>query len=174
MGGAETWLISLLRYFQEEEERLPFKVTFDILLTGGAQRCWTVQLEILGARLFYIPFTRRKVASFVRDFRAILANGKYDAVHDHQELHRWPALPNGLGHLPPVRIAHVHNPLYHPSELRRWAFDAVRAVARQEVTEQTGNSTLSGRRNRLSKSMDSLGDASAKSPPARPIAVLTW
>jgi len=35
---------------------------------------------------------------------------------------------------------HVHNPLYHQSELRRWAFEAVRAVRSQEVTEQTGNS----------------------------------
>jgi glycosyltransferase involved in cell wall biosynthesis len=113
MGGAETWLMSLLRYFHEQNEHCSSKVRFDVLLTGGERRVFDDEAKALGARLFYLPFTRRTLPRFIREFRKILANGNYDAIHDHQDYVAGLHFMMGAGHLPPVRIAHVHNPLYH-------------------------------------------------------------
>ena len=38
MGGAETWLMSLLKYFQAQNEHAASQVSFDVLLTGGERR----------------------------------------------------------------------------------------------------------------------------------------
>ncbi len=116
VGGAETWLLALLKYFRDAQSDLPVTVKFDILLTGGTKAVFDDEAVALGARLFYVPFTRRKLLAFIREFRRILASGKYDAIHDHQDYIAGLHLMMGLGNLPPVRVAHVHNPLYHRSE----------------------------------------------------------
>jgi len=113
MGGAETWLISLLKYFQKQNERAALKVKFDVLLTGGEKAIFDDEAEVLGARLFYVQFTRKTIGTFVGEFRKILRDGNYDAVHDHQDYIAGFHFLMGAGLLPPVRIAHVHNPLYH-------------------------------------------------------------
>jgi glycosyltransferase involved in cell wall biosynthesis len=113
VGGAETWLMSLLRYFHQQGDNLPVKVKFDILLTGGAKAVFDDDASALGARLFYAPFERRKMVGFIREFRKILAGGKYDAIHDHQDYIAGLHFLLGAGLLPPARIAHVHNPRYH-------------------------------------------------------------
>ena len=59
VGGAETWLMALLKYFREAEDRLPVKVKCDILLTGGEPSVFDEEAMALGARLFYVPFSRR-------------------------------------------------------------------------------------------------------------------
>jgi len=63
--------------------------------------------------LFYVPFTRRTILGFIRDFRKILKEGRYHAIHDHQDYIAGLHFFAGAGRLPFVRIAHVHNPLYH-------------------------------------------------------------
>ncbi|MGH9874671.1 MAG: glycosyltransferase [Pyrinomonadaceae bacterium] len=113
LGGAETWLLSLLRYFHQQKGELPFTVTFDILLTGGKRAVFDDEAEALGACLFYVPFTRRSIRSFIHEFRKILKEGNYDAIHDHQDYVAGLHFAMGRSLLPPVRIAHVHNPLYH-------------------------------------------------------------
>ena len=113
MGGAETWLMSLLKYFREQNQHAPLQIKFDVLLTGGEKAVFDDEAEALGARLFYLPFTRRTLPSFVREFREILAAGNYDAIHDHQDYIAGLHFLMGAGRLPLVRIAHVHNPLYH-------------------------------------------------------------
>jgi glycosyltransferase involved in cell wall biosynthesis len=113
VGGAETWLMSLLKYFREQNEQSSLNVKFDVLLTGGAKAIFDDEAEALGARLFYLPFTRWTMPRFVREFRKILANGKYHTIHDHQDYLAGLHFLIGAGYLPPVRIAHVHNPLYH-------------------------------------------------------------
>jgi len=113
MGGAETWLISLLKYFKEHQEEIPVDVAFDILLTGGSKSIFDDEARSLGANLFYVPFTRRNLAGFAREFRRILAKGNYDVIHDHQDYIAGLHFFMGAGQLPRVRIAHVHTPLYH-------------------------------------------------------------
>ena len=113
IGGAETWLMSLLKFFHEQNEHAQLKVRFDVLLTGGAKAVFDDEAVALGANLFFVPFTRRKIVSFVREFRKILKNGNYDAIHDHQDYIAGLHFAIGAGLFPAVRIAHVHNPLYH-------------------------------------------------------------
>lgn len=126
VGGAETWLMSLLRYFNECADALPVKVKCDILLTGGEPSVFDEEAKRLGARLFYVPFTRRRPIKFMRQFRRILAGGNYDVIHDHQDYVAGLHFLMGLGTLPPIRIAHVHSAFRHRSN---YANDRVRAIS---------------------------------------------
>src|SRR5882762_12034805 len=67
VGGAETWLMALLKYFREADGRLPVTVKCDILLTGGAPAFFDEEAKSLGARLFYVPFSRRHPFKFMRE-----------------------------------------------------------------------------------------------------------
>jgi glycosyltransferase involved in cell wall biosynthesis len=134
MGGAETWLMSLLKYFQQQNKHAALKIKFDVLLTGGEKAIFDDEAKALGARLFYLPFTRRTLPRFVREFRKILAKGNYDAIHDHQDYIAGLHFLMGAGHLAPVRIAHVHNPLYHrKSETDSFGKRAVNAFGKHFV-----------------------------------------
>jgi len=113
VGGAETWLMALLRYFNEHKDNLPYRVRFDICLTGGQKSEFDDEASSLGAVLFYPHYCRRNLPEFVREFRSILANGRYDAIHDHQDVTAGLHFLFGIGHLPPVRVAHIHNSLIH-------------------------------------------------------------
>lgn len=122
VGGAETWLIALLKYLRREQDRLPVRLEVDVCLTGGREEAFDREAASLGARLFYVPFGRANIALFLSRFREILREGKYDAIHDHQDLVAGIHFLSGLGHLPRVRIAHVHNPLYHREKYYRSLF----------------------------------------------------
>ena len=109
VGGAETWLMALLKYFRERNEELPVTVKFDILLTGGEKSVFDDDAAALGAKIFYVPYRREKLGAFVRDFRQVLSLGRYDALHDHQDTNAGLHFLFGVGLLPPIRIAHFHN-----------------------------------------------------------------
>lgn len=107
MGGAEAWLIELLRHW-----RLTGCVRMDILSTAGRPGVLDGEATALGATIHYLPFGRTSLPAFARGFRRILREGGYDAVHDHQDhASGWHFLIGGA-RLPPVRITHVHNPAY--------------------------------------------------------------
>jgi glycosyltransferase involved in cell wall biosynthesis len=134
VGGAETWLMALLKYFSESTGSLPVKVKFDILLTGGEPSVFDEEAKTLGARLFYVPFSRRRPIKFMREFRRILVTGNYDVIHDHQDYVAGLHFAMGLGHLPPIRIAHVHNPFYQRAEYARGPVRrVVRAAGRRTL-----------------------------------------
>ncbi len=116
VGGAEVWLMALLRHYQQVKTDLPVQLKIDILLTGGPGH-FDDEARSLGARLFYLPYSRRNLVRFVPAFRKILAAGKYHAIHDHQDYHAGWHILLGIGHLPPVRAVHVHNPLIHIEHL---------------------------------------------------------
>ena len=108
MGGAEAWLIELLRHWRTEGG----VVHTDILATGGRPGVLDGEALALGAAIHYLPFGRSSLPRFAADFRRILRDGGYDAIHDHQDhASGWHYLI-GAGRLPPVRITHVHNPAY--------------------------------------------------------------
>jgi len=107
MGGAETWLIEALRLWARNGA-----VQSDFLLTSGNRGIFDDEAMALGAKLHYLAYNRRNLPGFVRGFRRILRDGKYDAIHDHQDYTAgWHFLMGGR-HLPGRRIAHVHNPSY--------------------------------------------------------------
>jgi glycosyltransferase involved in cell wall biosynthesis len=108
MGGAEAWLIELLRCWRDEGGQ----VSADILATGGRPGVLDDEATALGAQIHYLPFGRGSLPAFADGFRRILRDGGYDAIHDHQDhASGWHYLI-GAGRLPPVRITHVHNPAY--------------------------------------------------------------
>ncbi len=123
VGGAEVWLMALLRYFREVKEVLPVRLQIDVLLTGGPGE-FDDEARALGARLFYVPYSRPTLHRFIPAFRKILARGRYHAIHDHQDYVAGIHFLIGMGHLPPIRIVHVHNPAinieyFASSRLRR-------------------------------------------------------
>ncbi len=108
MGGAEAWLIELLRHWRAEGG----VVRTDILATGGRPGALDGEATALGATIHYLPFGRSSLPRFAAGFRRILRDGGYDAIHDHQDhASGWHYLI-GAGRLPAVRITHVHNPAY--------------------------------------------------------------
>jgi glycosyltransferase involved in cell wall biosynthesis len=145
MGGAETWLMSLLKYFREHNSDLPVSVKFDVLLTGGEKAIFDDEAMALGANLFYVRYGRSNLLSFVREFRKILAKGNYDAIHDHQDYVAGLHFLLGAGLLPPTRIAHVHNPLLHIANyatkpLRKLATKVGKRLLRYFATDIMGTS----------------------------------
>lgn len=107
MGGAETWLIEVLRLWAKNGAG-----AMDFLLTSGKAGVFDEEARQLGASLYYVPFSRRGFPRFTRELRRILQGQRYCAIHDHSDYaSSWHFLA-GTGCLPPVRITHVHNPAY--------------------------------------------------------------
>jgi len=113
MGGAETWMLAMLRHLDRIKDDLPFRIKIDICLTSGYQGYFDEEAASLGAQLYYLTYSRKDCFSFICEFRKILAKGCYHAIHDHQDYTAGLHFLFGTGQLPSVRIAHVHNPYIH-------------------------------------------------------------
>lgn len=113
IGGAEVWLIALLRFYKEHVEELGVEVETDVFLTHGVRDRLDDEAESLGARLIYARYSRETLPKFIKTWRMALRKGDYHALHDHQEFTAgWHSL-FGAGLLPPIRIAHLHNAMSH-------------------------------------------------------------
>lgn len=113
MGGAETWLLHLLKYWNKSNSDLP---CIDILVTGGKTSTLDSKALSYGAEIYYVELNKNKTFSFIKRMRKILVAKKYIAIHDHQDfLSGWHFL-FGFGILPSVRISHIHNPKYQLHE----------------------------------------------------------
>jgi glycosyltransferase involved in cell wall biosynthesis len=124
VGGVEVWLLALLRHIQMLERTGQPHESFEILMTGGQRHDLDEAAAALGATLHYLPFSRRRFTGFAREFRTLLRERGYSAIHDHQDYAAGWHFLAGVGQLPPVRIVHVHNP---PARLR---FDSRTALRR--------------------------------------------
>jgi glycosyltransferase involved in cell wall biosynthesis len=107
MGGAETWLMELLRLWSQTNV-----CHLDFLATSGSHGIFDEEARRLGARLHYVRYGRTHLPRFASEFRGLLRKGKYDAIHDHQDYASGWHFLMGTGVLPPVRMTHVHNPSY--------------------------------------------------------------
>ncbi len=126
IGGAETWLISLLRHFKHQTAALGCEVKIDVFLTHGFRDRLDDEAETLGANLIYARYSRKTLPAFISTWRKTLAEGYYDAIHDHQEFTAGWHFLFGAGRLPPVRIAHLHNPMSHQAS---YGFSPARRAA---------------------------------------------
>ncbi len=145
VGGAETWLMALLRYLDRIKDDLPFRVQIDICLTGGRKGVFDDEAASLGAKLFYPHYRRSNLPTFIHEFRSILADGRYHAIHDHQDYTAGLHFLFGMGHLPPVRIAHIHNPMIHlesyfTSHTRRFTAETGKRLLAHLATHIIGTS----------------------------------
>ena len=113
IGGAEVWLIALLRYYKDHAEQLGVEVETDVFLSNGVRDRLDDEAESVGARLFYARYSRKTLPHFIKTWRKTLSEGSYHALHDHQEFTAGWHFLFGAGFLPPVRIAHLHNPMSH-------------------------------------------------------------
>ncbi len=142
MGGAETWLMELVRYWRAEGR----PITTHFLATGGRPALFDDEARALGASIFYLRYGRRDLLSFTAGFRRILRSGRYDALHDHQDYASGWHYLMGLGALPPVRVTHVHNPAYQilsnygVTPGRRLAARAGKQLAARYATHIAGTS----------------------------------
>jgi len=126
VGGVEMWLIELLRHMRQMSENGKPTESFEILMTGGRRHELDDLAASLGAKLHYIPFSRRSFLGFAKRFQKLLREGQYTAIHDHQDYAAGWHFLAGAGTLPPLRIVHVHNA---PARLR----ESGRTAARRKL-----------------------------------------
>jgi glycosyltransferase involved in cell wall biosynthesis len=108
MGGAETWLMEVLRLWSKSGVG-----KIDFLATSGNPGIFDEEARQLGARVAYARYGRAHLRQFAQEFRQVLREGEYDAVHDHQDYTSGWHFLMGAGALPAVRVTHVHNPWLH-------------------------------------------------------------
>ena len=101
--------MELLRLWHSQGPEAP---QIDFFATGGKRGVFDDEAQQLGARIYYVRYGRTHLPRFVMDFRRILREGQYRAIHDHGDYASgWHFLLGGSA-LPPVRVTHVHNPAY--------------------------------------------------------------
>lgn len=121
MGGAETWIMEVLRYWHSAN-----KIQIDFLIAGGKPGLFDAEAKLLGAKIFYLKYSRATLFQFIRHFRKILKSGKYDIIHDHSDYSSGWHFLMGLGLLPGTRVTHIHNGWmnismnYNVSPARKW------------------------------------------------------
>ncbi len=140
MGGVETWLMELLRFWHRQADGAP---QTDILSASGNPGLFDDEARALGANIFYVRYSRSSIPSFTRSFRQILRSG-YAAIHDHQWYTSGWHFLLGSGLLPPVRITHVHNPPFEVANLPAIR-GLIAGVGKRLVTKYTTHITGTSR-----------------------------
>ena len=107
MGGAETWLLEVLRLWSRSGAG-----QLDFLITSGQRGLFDEEARQLGAKIYYVRYARTQLLRFANEFRRIVRDGKYHAIHDHQDFTSGWHFLMGAGIMPSIRITHVHNPAY--------------------------------------------------------------
>jgi len=141
-GGAETWLLQVAEYVQKHPEA---GLVIDFLAAGGEAYRYDEAIKATGARIFYITYSMSKLTAFRKAFVDLLKREQYDAIHDHQDFASGWHFLLGIGHLPAVRISHLHNPYnfvrnYVIGPQRYFSFKAGRLMMALLTTKITGTS----------------------------------
>lgn len=101
-GGAETWLMHLLRMIDRDRYRMDFVVHIP------EPQEYDAEVRALGSEIFLCPHTRQPLR-YAREFSRILReHGPYDVVHSHVHQYSGLVLRLAKGEGVPVRIAHSH------------------------------------------------------------------
>jgi glycosyltransferase involved in cell wall biosynthesis len=141
-GGVETWLLATVKYLQAHPE---LNVRFDFLLTGGKPGLFDQEVRDSGSKLFYVRYSLKSIPRFRRQFRLILKENKYAAIHNHEDfISGWHFMLGGK-YLPAIRISHVHNSYkfvqkYVRGPLRWISFTVGRKLMAHWTTKITGTS----------------------------------
>lgn len=141
-GGVETWLLDAVKYLHTHPE---LNLKFDFLLTGGVPGIFDEEIKKYGGHIFYVRYSYSSILSFRRQFREVLTENGYVAIHNHQDfISGWHYMLGGK-YLPPVRISHLHNPYnfvhnYVVNPLRWFSFKMGRTLMARYATKITGTS----------------------------------
>lgn len=148
MGGVETWLIEVLRHLR----RTGSPIEIDILATSGNAGLFDAEAKALGANILYMPYGRSNALGFVRQFRALLRERRYHAIHDHQGYASGWHFLMSAGIAPKTRITHFHirrSSLYYATGLSKLAARIGRLLTTVTATHITGASATLMREYRL-------------------------
>jgi glycosyltransferase involved in cell wall biosynthesis len=99
-GGAETWLVSVLRHIDRSQWQ------FDFLIHDPSLSFYRDEVERLGSKVYVCP---GNVLTYGRCLRSVLREGSYRIVHSHMFLSSGYVLKLAAKEGVPVRIAHAHN-----------------------------------------------------------------
>jgi glycosyltransferase involved in cell wall biosynthesis len=101
-GGAETWLMHILRTLD------PSRYRMDFLVHNPEPQAYDDEVRALGSNLILVPSVRQPLR-YAREFtRALREYGPYDVVHSHVHRHSGFVLRLAKRAGVPVRIAHSH------------------------------------------------------------------
>ncbi len=101
-GGAETWLMRVLRNVDRSNFRL------DFCCLSGRAGAYASEIKALGMEVHLCPLSRN-LWDFNQRFRTILTQGQYDVVHSHVHYFSGYILRQAKIGGVPGRIAHSHN-----------------------------------------------------------------
>ena len=62
MGGAETWLVEMVKYAADKNTGLP---TFDFLVAGGQKAIFDDTVMNLGSHIYYLKLDKHSTWSFI-------------------------------------------------------------------------------------------------------------
>lgn len=101
-GGAETWLMQLLRGMD------PHRVQMDFLVGLPEAGHYDAEIRSLGSKVILCPNPSRPLG-YASRLGAVLREGRYDVVHSH--LHHYSGFVLGIAKDAgvPIRIAHSHS-----------------------------------------------------------------
>ncbi len=100
-GGAETWLMDVMRNTNREELQI------DVCLTGQDKGAYKDEFESLGGRILCSPLDKN-IWRFSRQFKRVLHSEHYDVVHSHLYYFSGLILRLAARAGVPKRIAHIH------------------------------------------------------------------
>lgn len=107
MGGAETWMLEIVKYIHKHPELSYPQMEF--LCTSGKKAVLDDEIVKYGGVIHYITLNKSTIISFIREYRKLLIKRTYIAIHDHQDLLSGWHFLMGIGVNPKTKIAHVHN-----------------------------------------------------------------
>ncbi len=102
-GGAETWLMHILRNIDRE------KYHFDFLVSRPEPCAYDDEIRSLGSKIIFCPQPQKPIQYARRFMRLVKENGPYDVIHSH--VHHYSGFILLLAKLLGIkgRIAHSHS-----------------------------------------------------------------
>jgi glycosyltransferase involved in cell wall biosynthesis len=118
-GGAETWIVNVLRTIDRE------KYQFDFLVEPGAPGAYDDEIRQLGGRIIQVTSPSHLFLFSAGLLRTLRKEGPYDVIHSH--VHHFSGVILMLARVAgvPVRIAHSHSdisPVINGASLARRAY----------------------------------------------------
>jgi glycosyltransferase involved in cell wall biosynthesis len=125
-GGAETWVVNVLRTIDRS------RFQFDFLVESDDPGAYDDEIRALGGRIYVAGSSRHLGRYLWKAWSVIRAAGPYDVVHSHAYSFSGFLMAVGKAAGIPVRIAHSHNDLrrHEPnaSRARRLYLSAMRCA----------------------------------------------
>jgi glycosyltransferase involved in cell wall biosynthesis len=131
-GGAETWLMNVLRGIDRRRVRI------DFLVHTNTTAAYDDEIRSFGSRVIHCP-THKNIPMYARQMGKILEQyGPYDAIHSHVHYFSGVTLEIAARANIPVRIAHSHTSQQqldgHLTSVRKLYFGLMRSLIARYAT----------------------------------------